>query len=250
MNRQKSIAVFAVIAAVAMTSIGLTGISATPLIVSSIPQSQEGIAILGHVEYTLRGDDNQIKAYIQGDNSVVDDGKDCVAGLMFGSPDAGGEFGICKDSTSKFNFIAIGNGTGTVDPFVDLKQMTNSTNAGCAGAGLESATGAGELARLPAEITVGAVADAGGSAGTQVILQTAVPFDFVTVNATLVNESGIFSGAQLGATGDPNVACTDAGNPGVDWNMFSIQRLNSDAGIAVTDGDSLSVKWTITIGGS
>lgn len=250
MNRQKSIAVFAVIAAVAMTSIGLSGVSATPLIVSSIPQSQEGVVILGHVEYTLMGADNQIKAYIQGDNAVVDDGKDCVAGLLFGSPTLGGEFGICKDDTSKFNFIAIGNGTSTVPAtFVDLKQMTNSTVDGCAGAGLESAGGDGELARLPADITVGALADDAGSAGTQVVLQTTVPFDFVTNNATLVNESGIFSGPQKDATPSADDACVDAGNPGVDWNMFSIQRLNSDAGIAVTDGDSLSVKWTITIGG-
>ena len=32
------------------------------------------------------------------------------------------------------------------------------------------------------------------------------------------------------------------------WNMFSRQLLNDDNGITVSDGDSLSVKWTITVG--
>ena len=249
MNRQKSIAVFAVIAAVAMTSIGLSGVSATPLMVSSVPQNQEGWGMLGHVEYTLMND-GQIKGYYQSDNVVVDNGKNCVADLVFGatSTPTGDN---CSSSPSQLTFIGIGNGTGASAgaSFLDVQQLTNATEAdlGCAEDG---GTGTGELARRAATVTINAEADAGGTTGAKVQLITAVPFDFVTANATIVHESAIFNGASLGdAAGDD--ACNEAtgpGDAGVNWDMFSIQRLNPSAGITVTDGDSLSVKWTITIG--
>ena len=250
MNRQKSIAVFAVIAAVAMTSIGLSGVSATPLMVSSVPQNQEGWGMLGHVEYTLMND-SQIKGYYQSDNVVVDNGKNCVANLVFGASPAGGTTGDnCQASPGQFTFIGIGNGTGASAgaSFLDVQQLTNATEAdlGCAG----DVAATGELARRAATVTMNAEADAGGTTGAKVQLITTVPFDFVTANATIVHESAIFNGASLGdAAGDD--ACNEAtgpGDAGVDWDMFSIQRLNPTSGITVTDGDSLSVKWTITIG--
>ena len=208
MNRQKSIAVFAVIAAVAMTSIGLSGVSATPLMVSSVPQNQEGWGMLGHVEYTLMND-GKIKGYYQSDNVVVDNGKNCVADLVFGatSTPTGDN---CSSSPSQFTFIGIGNGTGASSgaSFLDVQQLTNATEAdlGCAEDG---GTGTGELARRAATVTMNAEANAGGTTGAKVQLITAVPFDFVTANATIVHESAIFNGASLGdAAGDD--ACNEA----------------------------------------
>ncbi len=240
---------FAVIAAVAMTSIGLSGVSATPLMVSSVPQNQEGWGMLGHVEYTLMND-GKIKGYYQSDNVVVDNGKNCVADLVFGatSTPTGDN---CSASPSQFTFIGIGNGTGASAgaAFLDVQQLTNATEAdlGCAEDG---GPGTGELARRAATVSVNAEADAGGTTGAKVQLITTVPFDFVTANATIVHESAIFNGASLGdAAGDD--ACNEAtgpGDAGVNWDMFSIQKLNPTSGITVTDGDSLSVKWTITIG--
>ena len=83
MNSKKTIALFAVIAAVAISTISLTDISAVPLMVSSVPQTYESTGVLGHVEYTLMDSDGLVKGYHQGDNSVVDAGKDCVSAYMF-----------------------------------------------------------------------------------------------------------------------------------------------------------------------
>lgn len=246
MNRQKSIAFVAIIAAFAITSIGLTAVSATPLMVSSIiPQSQENVGMLGHVEYTLKND-GQVKGYYQLDNVVVDDGKDCGSMLLFGATNANTD---CKASATAFNFIAIGNGSATAfGADEDIHQLTNATDAnndGCADSGAEE----GELARVSATVTIpsGSQAAAGSSDGTRVQLVTSSDFDFVAANATLVNESAIYNGAQRGG-GSGDDACVDAGDYGNTWNMFAIQALNSGNGIAVTDGDSLSVKWTITVG--
>ena len=244
MNRRKSIAFVAVIAAFAITSIGLTGVSATPLMVSSvIPQSQENVGMLGHVEYTLKND-GQVKGYYQLDNVVVDDGKDCASMLLFGATNSGT---TCQASPNAFNFIAIGNGSATTfGSYEDINQLTNATDTnddGCADSGAEE----GELARISATVTIPTPANAGGTEGTKVQLVTSSDFDFVTANATLVNESAIYNSAQRGG-GVGDDGCIDAGDFGNTWNMFAIQALNSGNGIAVTDGDSLSVKWTITVG--
>jgi len=213
------------------------------MVSSVIPQSQEVVGMLGHVEYTLKND-GQVKGYYQLDNVVVDDGKDCASILLFGATNARTD---CKATPTAFNYIAIGNGSATAfETQQDIHQLTNATDIdedGCAGAGAEE----GELARVSADVTITTPAIAGSSAGTKVQLVTSSDFNSVTENATLVNESAIYNGPQetLGTATD---GCGNAGNYGTDWNMFAIQALNSGNGIAVTDGDSLSVKWTITVG--
>jgi len=248
MNRQKSIALFAAIAAVAMTAIGLTGVSATTLMVSSVPQSQEGMGMLGHVEYTLMGSDDQVKGYFQSDNIVVDDGKDCVGVRTFGAATAAGA--CFTDKT--FQYIAIGNDTG--DGLDGTEQRLDSTGTSICG---DSGTGTqeGEMARklVTPSIITGAV----NPAGSVVELEVLNAFTFGINNATTVEQSGIFNGRStddsyaLYETG-AGATTGQCGTPGVEdsnWNMFAIQDLNSGNGITVTDGDSLSVKWTITIGG-
>lgn len=83
MNRQRSILLFAAIAAVAMTTVGLSGVSATPLMTSSIPANQAGMGMYGHVEYTVMDSANNVIGYMQGDNAVVDQGKDCASEMIF-----------------------------------------------------------------------------------------------------------------------------------------------------------------------
>ena len=68
MNRTKTIALFAGIFAIAMTTIGLSGISASPMIMASASQSNEDVGMLGHVEYILYDSDMNIKTYLQTDN--------------------------------------------------------------------------------------------------------------------------------------------------------------------------------------
>jgi len=111
MNRTRSIALFAGIFAIAMTTYGLSGISASPMIMASVPQTQEAVGILGHVEYTLLDSNQQIKAYLQTDNVVVDTGKDCAGQQIFGAAQGAG---TCERTTA-FTYIAIGNGSQTAD---------------------------------------------------------------------------------------------------------------------------------------
>jgi len=247
MNRQKSIALFAAIAAVAMTAIGLTGVSATTLMVSSVPQSQEGMGMLGHVEYTLRGSDDQVKGYFQSDNIVVDDGKDCVGVRTFGAATAQG----CNVDRT-FAYIAIGNQTDGA--LVGTESQLSFTTSTCADTGAAS----GEMARklvIP-EIVIGAD-NTGATIGTAVQLEVDNAFTFDDNNKTDVEQSAIFNYRATDGTyteyetgaGTDTGQCGTPGAVDTDWNMFAIQNLNSGAGITVTDGDSLSVKWTITIGG-
>ena len=83
-----------------------------------------------------------------------------------------------------------------------------------------------------------------GGTGTIVVLDTSSdPFDFGAGNATgNIQQSGVFNGPE--ATFTANGECATLGNT----SMFSIQNLSALTGISVSDGDSLSVKWTITVG--
>jgi len=246
MNTQKSIAVFAAIAAIAMTTIGLTSESTTLMVA---PQESNGIDMLGHIEFTVRDSNEQIIKYVQGDNSVVDAGKDCVAEYMFGVDDTDN---CILAGTLAFNNIAIGNGTqgGVIPTRSDLLQLTNSSNVGCATAGAY-----GEINRFGGTsvdgVTISTTTSADNSTGpfgTVVELNTGTAFAFDSSNATVVTQSGIFSGTGYNA--DQCSGTDVASATGVlTGDMFAIQELNTANGITVTDGDSLSVKWTITIGG-
>lgn len=243
MNRQKSIALFAVIAAISMTTIGLTGVSSTSLAVSSLPQSEE-VGMLGHVQYTVLNSDYQVTRYMQGDNSVVNEGKDCVGAMVFNATDSG----TCVDVDYKYEYIAVGNGTqGVAIPeYSDLQMLTNATtNSGCA---YGSPGTGGELSRqlVTPTFTNGgsnAVNTTGTSGdGAKIVLNTDTPFAITADNATTIYQSGIFNFANTQVDGQCS-SITKA-----DQNMFSIQELNNANGIDVTAGDSLSVKWTITVG--
>lgn len=264
MNRQKSVVLFAAIAAVATLTISLSGVSATPLMVSSAPLSQEGMGgFLGHVEYTVMDNSGKVTGYYQADNTVVTDGKDCTARYLFGTTEAVGGDGQDKgeclgDLNDTFQYIAIGNySTGAPTSGADTLESHGSSicadSSAGGGSGLTPDNG-GEMARL--EVTPTIITNATGSAGVVVELEVGTPFAFDSDNATTVAQSGIFNGKSTDDTNGTyedtvgNGQCETPGAVHTDWNMFAAQHLASGSGITVTDGDSLSVKWTITIGGS
>lgn len=231
MNRFKTIGLFAGIFAIAMGAISLIDTSESFFMVSATPQSHANIGMLGHVEYTIRDSSDNIKSYMQTDNIVTLDGKDCVAKVMF---DSGDTVGSCA-ATTEFNYIAIGNFTAGGIPVNTVEQLDANSGAsnGCAVTG---GTGEGEMSRKLIDPTF----DSSGTS-TVVTLNTDVPFEFGPTNATTVMSSGIFNAAS---TQDALGQCTNIGTA----DMFAIQDLNGDTGIPVTDGDSLSIKWTITVG--
>jgi hypothetical protein len=228
MNRLKTIGLFAGIFAITMGAISLSDTSESFFMVSTIPQSQENVGMLGHVEYTVRDTSDNIKSYMQTDNIVTTQGKDCVAQGMF---DSGETVDQCTSGTALFNYIAIGNHTTGGVPVNTLTALEVS-DSGCADSGTD-----GEMARKlidPTFVSTGS--------STVVTLDTVDSFDFDLSNATIVMQSGVFNADETAA----NVfgECTTVGTA----DMFAVQDLNLDAGITVSDGDSLSVKWTITVG--
>ncbi len=232
MNRLKTIGLFAGIFAIAMGAISLSVTSESFFIAPTVPQSQVNLGMLGHVEYTVRDLSGNIKAYMQTDNIVTLDGKDCVAKVMFDGADT---VGSCA-ATTEFNYIAIGNFTAVGIPVNTVEQLDADSGAsnGCA---TNAANGEGEMSRKLIDPTF-------DSSGTTTIVELDTvgnPFDFDTNNATTVMSSGIFNAAS---SQDGNGQCTNIGSA----DMFAIQDLNVDNGITVSDGDSLSVKWTITVG--
>ncbi len=232
-----AIALFAGVLAVAMGTITFNGISATPLMTAGTPQTNDIVGMLGHVEYAVWDSEGFMKAYKQTDNIVVETGKDCVARLVFENSTDPGK---CNNE-NEFQHIAIGNFTVTgsaVNATMTHLDDGNSILADCATSGLNFGA---EMARKTVTVNF---ATATGGVGTLVTLDTSVgnsAFSFDQDNATTVFQSGLFDVGNI-----VDATCTGATPP--TSNLFSIQDLNGDTGISVNDGDSLSVKWTITVG--
>ena len=244
MNRTTTIVLFASIFAVAVGTLGLSGNSATSLMVSAVPQSQEQVGMLGHVEYKILDENGNIVQYKQGDNVVVNDGEDCAADALFGSGTCAGAIG-----TNYFTYIGIGNGTRIINTAADM--ATNSTladadnTAGGNTANCSTVAGGGDMARR--NVTASHT-PASGATGTVVVLDTSsAPFTFDATNATIVSDSGIFNDDYDGGP-YTNHVCGGTNTAGASWDMFARQLLSGTDGITVTSGDSLSVKWTITVG--
>ena len=238
MNRLKTIGLFAGIFAITMGAISLSDTSESFFMVSTIPQSQENVGMLGHVEYTVRDASDNIKSYMQTDNIVTEEGKDCVAQTMFDTAEGVGTCG----ATTEFNYIAIGNFSAAGVPVVTafaLEEGGSATN-GCASSGGTSPTPTfgGEMSRKLVDPSF----DSGGTVTIVTLDTVSDAFDFDINNATVVMQSGVFNAAS---TQDGNGQCTNSGSA----DMFAIQDL-SGSGVTVAAGDSLAVKWTITISGT
>ncbi len=226
------VALIAAISAVSIGAISMNGFT-VPLAIAS---NQESGIMMGHVEYIVHDADGNIKSYVQGDNMVVNRGDDCSIAYMFqpNSFSSGGTPDVCTNfNPAGFHFIGIGNGTITVDA-----ADTTLVDGGSTAVATSSTDG---LMAVRWDNNTAATASSNG--GT-VVIATETPFTFSTsgavTNATTVTAAGLFDNTcstQSGTTG----ICT--ANSGV-MNMFSAQSIS----VAVSDGDSLSVTWTITVG--
>ncbi|QLH03929.1 hypothetical protein C5F49_00275 [Nitrosopumilus oxyclinae] len=226
---------FAGIFAISLGAVSLSGNSATTLMVSAEPQTQTtGFDMLGHVEYQVLDSTGAIKHYLQGDNIVAIGGKDCVSRMVFENSTAGVS---CVGGMNEFQHIAIGNYTAAGVPVNTLSELESTVaDSDCAVTG-----DSGEMARKQVTPTF---TPAVTGTGTIVVLDTSSdPFDFDVSNSTgAIMQSGIFNGPE--GADNAEGECTTLGST----SMFAVQDLNSDTGITVSDGDSLSVKWTITVG--
>jgi len=208
----------------------------SPMITDTIPQSQDTVGVVGHVDITLKDKSGLIKLYLQGDNTVVFTGMDCMARLTFENSTSD----VCPGGNNEFQFIAIGNfTTPTNDPPLNTETAIEVSDSGCADSGTN-----GEMARKQVTPTFTA---ATGVTGTVVILDTdaagSTPFNFGASNSSNnITQAGLFNGPN--GSQDSEGQCLTLGGA----TMFSLRNLATVTGIAVSDGDTLSVRWTITVG--
>jgi hypothetical protein len=224
MKRTVTIGLLGAILAVTVGFVGTNAISATPFLIAGNQVSpNESVNMIGHVEYTVRGADGQIKQYAQGDNLIVETGKDCSAQVIFDNA-ASGACTITSGTTG-FNFIAIGNDTTTVvDTALVLKtgldDSTSSPGDGCDGNVATADTC--EINRTAGTVTF----DISGT-DTVATIETTTAFSFTHSGNMNVEQSGLFDDSTS-----------------FSGNMFAMRE---GLGITVTSADTLTVSWKITL---
>lgn len=186
-----------------------------------VSNTQTGAYMMGHVETILRDSEGNVKEYRQSDNVITNVGENCVAKLLFQDDGAGAGLGsgtgtgACTGQLqSPWHVIAIGTGT----------TAANGTDV-VLGTELTSPSG---LARGVAttKTWTNSTGTAGNTAATVVLAKTFSN----TGSSVSVSESGLFNNTVVAGSG-----------------LFARQQFT---GITVGNGDSLTVQWTINIGGT
>ncbi len=214
MKRYTSLALIGVLVVGIAGFISLDAISATSFVtMKATSDIHETSQMIGHVTYELRGADGNIKHYFQSDNVIVQKGTDCAAVAIFNATD---DSGVCTlGPNDGFSFIAIGNSTTGTAEVTDTELDGADLNVD-----------GKEMARLDSTVSITA---ANGGATTVSIASPAFTFADLGTGGTIVTQSGLFDGAAPG-------------------NMFSIRDIPPvGTGLTVTNADTLSVTWTITL---
>jgi len=227
MKKYTSLALIGVLVVGIAGFISIDAFSATSFVtMKAASDIHETSQLIGHVTYELRGADGNIKHYFQSDNVIVDKGTDCAATAIFDTSDGSN---ICAlGGEGGFAFIAIGNATGATAEATDTALDVSDNGFAAFGSG-----GGDEMARLAASsVTITAAA----SPGTDTTVSIASPaFTFADLPAngvTQITQSGLFDTSALRTP-----------------NMFSLRDIpgQSGTGLSVTNADTLSVTWTITL---
>lgn len=196
------------------TIFGITGIKSD----AQTSTTATGL-ITGHVVTTLTDSDGNIKAYRQSDNLIVNNGENCVSKMLFGAS-GGGSTGsnVCTGAiTEGFRYIAIGN-------------SSTAANSADTGLGAEYSAGSGVPSLAAKFSTITWTNSTGSGTGTTAQAVMAATFTNGNTNPQVVRESGLFNGTNAATNG-----------------MFARQTFSD---ITMNNGDSLTVQWTINVGGT
>jgi hypothetical protein len=181
-----------------------------------------GTYMTGHVETILKDSEGNVKEYRQSDNVITNNGENCVLKLLFQNDGAG---------------AGLGSGTGTGactgslnEPWDKIAIGTSATKANgtnyILGSELTSPSG---FARGVA--TTKTWTNSSGALTTSAAsIVLAKTFSNNGGSSTQVTESGLFNSTVVAGSG-----------------MFARQNFTS---ITVGNGDSLTVQWTINVGGT
>ena len=106
MKKTTSVGMFVAIA----FAVGMVGINfsegSLKLQESTPASTMDGGSITGHIEIIHTDQDGNIRAYMQTDNAIVNEGRNCTAAALFGANTG------CTDTTpGPYNVIGLGNGT-------------------------------------------------------------------------------------------------------------------------------------------
>lgn len=93
--------------------------------------TMDGGSITGHIEIIQTDKDGNIRAYMQTDNAIVNDGRNCTAAVLFG-----GNSGCTDTTPGPYTVIGLGNGTALAGSTSQLLLNGETT-----GDGLQRATG-------------------------------------------------------------------------------------------------------------
>jgi len=204
---------------------GLSVISMATIYASDLGQTQlvlatpnnEGIGMLGHIEFVHLDNSGNIKGYYQTDNFITDMGASCAAVQIFDS--SASDIQDCNGVPSDFLYIGLGDAdTDTDDTTLEVlvDEMTDPDDTSSR------------------RLDTNGAAIVGGTGQAVVTIATVTPFDFLDSGSNTTNnvyQAGLFDAATTG-------------------NVFAMQNTtsNPNPGIDVNDGDQLSVTWTITVG--
>ena len=212
--------IIALVAALAVTTGGLgltfTGVfDEAPSKVAS--QNYASGFMMGHLQVETFDKDGNLKDYRQTDNAVVDDGEQCISKMLFGTTQASagrGEYtgtSACTGSlTGAWDVIAIGtDSTAAADTQVILLNETATSK------GLERGVA-----------TTKTWTNGTGSTTTKIVMSKTFTSD--SPRDHTIQESGLFNSTTVAGSG-----------------MLARQTFS---GVTLSDGDSITVTWTFTVG--
>jgi hypothetical protein len=176
----------------------------------------EQSGFLGHVTLVATHPDGTIFAYRQGDNTILDNGANCIGNLVFGAQNSTGSGQILKaNCAGVFKYIAVGtNATAT------------SVAARGSGAFLQelASTNRGDASSTPINYGVTNSTGTGSSVAAHVVVAQNI---------------SIGSSGTIATVGLADSATVNGGT------LFARQQLGST--IAVNSGDTIKVTWSIDI---
>ncbi|NWK02592.1 hypothetical protein HX804_04765 [Marine Group I thaumarchaeote] len=231
--------IIGLVAAIAVLS-GAMGLSVTSggfgdakIAQSTIPATG---FLMGQVMIEAHNEDGELIAYRLGDNEVVDGGEQCILKMLFATsggntaaPQAGrGEYASTSKCTGiltgAWDVIAIGVGTIAIadaaahDLYSGLEVECNTL----INSGATTCLADAKLNRAIA--TTKTWTNGTGGTDTEIVLAKT----FTSGTTASITESGLFNSTSIGSGG-----------------MLSHRTF---AAVSLTDGDSITVTWTFTVG--
>jgi len=175
--------------------------------------TMEGGNILGHIELIHTDNAGNVISYQQTDNAIVNDGRNCVAMLLFG-PNSGCRAGSAS-GLGKYTVIGVGNGT----------TLSGSTSQLLLNGGIND----NGIVRTVGTLDTFTNSTANNAPAVQRIKTT---FTWNGATTNVVNQAGLFNSTTLGTS----------------TSTFALKNFPSS--VSMNTGDQLTVNWDITISGS